>query len=103
MDYLQEVGATGYWSALNEHFDIVGFDPRGVGQSTPSIDCNVDQEKRGVYSQPFTTPFNLDVGALLRKDRSYIRSCLKNNGSILSHVSTANVARDMDAIRRQLR
>ncbi len=99
VDYLQEVGATGYWSALNERFDIVGFDPRGVGQSTPSIDCNVDQEKRGVYSQPFTTPFNLDVDALLRKDRSYIHACLKKNGSILSHVSTANVARDMDAIR----
>ncbi len=99
VDYLQEVGATGYWSALNERFDIVGFDPRGVGQSTPSIDCNVDQEKRGVYSQPFTTPFNLDVDALLRKDRSYIHACLKKNGNILSHVSTANVARDMDAIR----
>ena len=99
VDYLQEVGATGYWSALNQRFDIVGFDPRGVGQSTPSIDCNVDQEKSGIYSQPFTTPFTLDVGALLHKDKSYIRTCLKGNGSILSHVSTANVARDMDALR----
>ncbi len=99
VDYLQEVGATGYWSALNERFDIVAFDPRGVGQSTPGVDCEVDQEKQGIYSQPFTTPFNLDVRALLRKDKSYIRSCLRNNGRILSHLSTANVARDMDRLR----
>jgi pimeloyl-ACP methyl ester carboxylesterase len=102
VDYLQEVGATGYWSALNEHFDIVGFDPRGVGQSTPGVDCKVDQEKEGIYSQPFTTPFTLDVKALLRKDKSYIRSCLRENGPILSHLSTANVARDMDALRKLL-
>jgi pimeloyl-ACP methyl ester carboxylesterase len=99
VDYLQEVGATGYWSALNERFDIVAFDPRGVGQSTPGVDCKVNQEQQGIYSQPFTTPFNLDVRALLRKDKSYIRSCLRNNGRILSHLSTANVARDMDRLR----
>jgi pimeloyl-ACP methyl ester carboxylesterase len=99
VDYLQEVGATGYWSALNERFDIVAFDPRGVGQSTPGVDCKVDQEKEGIYSQPFTTPFNLDVRALLRKDKSYVRSCTRNNGRILSHLSTANVARDMDRLR----
>jgi pimeloyl-ACP methyl ester carboxylesterase len=99
VDYLQEVGATGYWAALNEHFDIVGFDPRGVGQSTPAVHCHVDQEKEGIYSQPFTTPFNLDVKALLRKDKSYIRSCQRNNPRILSHLSTANVARDMDRLR----
>jgi pimeloyl-ACP methyl ester carboxylesterase len=99
VDYLQAVGATGYWVALNERFDIVGFDPRGVGQSTPAVDCHVNQETQGIYSQPFTTPLNLDVRALLRKDRSYIRSCRRNNGRILSHLSTANVARDMDRLR----
>ena len=55
-----------------------------------------------IYSQPFTTPFNLDVDALLRKDQPYIKACQKANGDILSHVSTANVARDMDPIRGQL-
>jgi pimeloyl-ACP methyl ester carboxylesterase len=100
VDYLQAVGATGYWAALNERFDIVGFDPRGVGQSTPSVDCNVDQERQGIYSQPFYTPLTLDLAALLRKDKSYIRRCLKRNGRrILSHLSTANVARDMDQLR----
>jgi pimeloyl-ACP methyl ester carboxylesterase len=99
VDYLQSRGASTLWKALNQRFDIVGFDPRGVGQSTPSIDCKVDQEKLGIYSQPFTTPFNLDRNALIAKDQAYIHACEQQNGNILSHVSTANVARDMDAIR----
>jgi pimeloyl-ACP methyl ester carboxylesterase len=99
VDYLQNRGASTLWKALNQRFDIVGFDPRGVGQSTPSIDCKVDQEKLGIYSQPFTTPFNLDRNALIAKVQSYIHACEQQNGNILSHVSTANVARDMDAIR----
>ena len=92
-------GASTLWKALNQRFDIIGFDPRGVGQSTPSIDCKADQEKQGIYSQPFTTPFNVDRNALVAKDESYIHACEQQNGNILSHVSTANVARDMDAIR----
>ena len=102
VDYLQSVGASGLWNTLNQRFDIIGFDPRGVGQSTPSIDCHVNQETDGIYSQPFTTPFNLDEDALRAKDEAYIKACRKANGEILSHVSTANVARDMDQIRALL-
>jgi pimeloyl-ACP methyl ester carboxylesterase len=99
VDYLQIRGASTLWHALNEHFDIIGFDPRGVGQSTPGIDCKANQETEGIYAQPFTTPFNVDRDALVAKVRHYIELCQKNNGDILEHVSTANVARDMDQIR----
>ena len=99
VDYLQFRGASTLWKNLNQRFDIIGFDPRGVGQSSPAIDCKANQETQGIYSQPFTTPFNVNARALIGKDESYIRACQRNNGAILSHVSTANVARDMDAIR----
>ena len=62
-----EARGAGLSPALNERFDIVGMDPRGVGQSEPSIDCKVNQETDGIYSQPFTTPDNLDVAALHRQ------------------------------------
>ena len=100
-DFVEALGADGF-PALNERFDIIGMDPRGVGQSEPSIDCKVNQETTGIYSQPFTTPFNLDVGALIAKDRRYIRRCIALNDGILAHVSTANVARDMDLLRAGL-
>jgi pimeloyl-ACP methyl ester carboxylesterase len=100
-DFVQSLGAGGF-PALNKRFDIIGMDPRGVGQSSPSIDCKADQETQGLYSEPFTTPFNLDVTALLTKDRDYIARCVRLNDGIVSHVSTANVARDMDLLRRDL-
>jgi pimeloyl-ACP methyl ester carboxylesterase len=98
VDYLQSNGA-GLFAALNQRFDIVAFDPRGVGQSTPAIDCRVNQEKEGIASEPFPTPLTIDVQAFVAKTRAYVHSCLANNGPILAHVSTANVARDLDELR----
>lgn len=98
-DVLEALG-TDLFPALNERYDIVGMDPRGVGQSEPSIDCRVNQETDGIYSQPFTTPDNLNVGALVRKDTAYVARCAALNRKILPYVSTANVARDLDLLRR---
>jgi pimeloyl-ACP methyl ester carboxylesterase len=100
-DTFEAAGADAF-PALNERYDIIAMDPRGVGQSSPSIDCKANQETQGIYSQPFTTPDNLDVGALIRKDRTYIGQCIANSGDILAHVSTANVARDIDLLRRAM-
>jgi pimeloyl-ACP methyl ester carboxylesterase len=97
--YVEAFGAD-LFPALNERFDIIGMDPRGVGDSEPAIDCHANQETEGFYSEPFITPEILDFGALVRKDRSYIQKCLDNNPGILPYVSTANVARDMDGLRR---
>jgi pimeloyl-ACP methyl ester carboxylesterase len=96
--YLQTAGA-GFFAALNSRFDIVAFDPRGVGQSSPSVDCRANQETEGIYSMPFPTPLDVDVDAYVAKAQSYVDSCLAENGDILRHVSTANVARDMDELR----
>jgi pimeloyl-ACP methyl ester carboxylesterase len=89
--------------ALNERFDIVGMDPRGTDidlDSENSVDCQANPETLGIYSEPFTTPFNLDAGALFRKDQRYIRTCLQNSShKVLGHTSTADVARDMDRMR----
>jgi pimeloyl-ACP methyl ester carboxylesterase len=98
VDFLQ-TGRGVLFDALNQRYDIVGFDPRGVGQSTPSIDCKVNQETQGPSSQPFPTPLTLDLHALLAKDQYYLRRCAALNGKILSHVSTADTARDMDVLR----
>jgi pimeloyl-ACP methyl ester carboxylesterase len=82
---------------LNERFDIVGFDPRGTGETEGAIDCHVDQEKLGLYAQPFTTPQNLN--GYIARARAYADACVRDNAAILPYVSTASVARDMDAIR----
>jgi len=60
------------------------------------LDCMANQETQGVYSKPFTTPDNLDAGALIRKDTRYIGRCIQRNDD-LQFLSTANtyVARDV--------
>ncbi|MGY1636801.1 alpha/beta hydrolase [Geodermatophilus sp. SYSU D00742] len=101
IDYLQANGP-GVFASLNRRFDIVGFDPRGVGQSSPAIDCRVDQVTEGLWGHPFPTPLDLDPDALLGRAQRYVDACTANNGAILEHVSTANVARDMDVLRAAL-
>ena len=96
-DYVEAYGAD-LFPVLNERFDIVGVDPRGTGKSVP-VDCKTNQETQGVYSQPFTTPNNLDMPALVGKDQRYIQRCIQLNNAILPYLSTAYVARDFNAIR----
>ena len=97
-----EAQGAALFPGLNERFDIIAMDPRGVGQSRPSIDCEANQETEGLYAQPFPRPFNLDIGALVANDRGYIRRCLTRNSGVLPYVSTENVARDIDLIRQAL-
>jgi pimeloyl-ACP methyl ester carboxylesterase len=85
------------FAALNERFDIVGVDPRGTGATEGAIDCHVNQETLGLYAQPFTTPQNLN--GYVARARAYVDACVRNNAAILPYVSTASVARDMDALR----
>jgi len=100
-DSFEAIGAD-LFPGLNERFDIIAMDPRGVGQSVPAIDCKVNQETDGIYSQPFTTPSNLDVFGLVSKDRRYAARCVALNRDVLSAVSTENVAHDMDQLRKAL-
>jgi pimeloyl-ACP methyl ester carboxylesterase len=88
------------FATLNRRFDIVSFDPRGVGDSQPAVDCAVDQEAAGPFSQPFMTPSTVDPRALVAADRDYVDRCARRNPDVLRYVSTANVARDLDHLRQ---
>lgn len=98
VDTIHAIGG-GLFGAVNDRFDIVAVDPRGVTETQPSVDCQANQETQGIYSKPFVTPFNLDVTALIAKDNAYIDRCKSLNGSILKYLSTANTAQDMDSVR----
>jgi pimeloyl-ACP methyl ester carboxylesterase len=87
------------FATLNDRFDLVSWDPRGVGQSEPAVDCHVDQERAGLYAQPFTTPETFDFAAWAGRSQAYVRACLDNNRGILPYISTANTARDLDGLR----
>jgi len=96
---LQLFGAE-LFASLNDRFDIVAFDPRGTSAGAGQIDCAVNQETEGLYGQPFVTPETLDVGALVARKRAYAQRCAQRNADLLPYVATADVARDMEVLRR---
>lgn len=89
------------FATLNAQYDIVAVDPRGVGRSQDALDCQANQVTQGIYSLPFATP-DTDPNALLGKDQSYVRQCVRKNRAILPYVTTANFARDLDLLRQSV-
>lgn len=86
---------------LNARFDLVGFDPRGVGQSAPVRCLSGPQRDRldaidPVLDDPLERP------AFIESRKTYARACQQASGKILPFVDTASSARDMDIIRAAL-
>ncbi|MEA2170219.1 MAG: hypothetical protein QOF76_3519, partial [Solirubrobacteraceae bacterium] len=88
--------------SYRDRFDLVAVDPRGTGASRPALNCHTDQERVGLYRRPFITPDTADEDVALMHSTFYADRCMAQNGGFAAHVSTANVARDMDRIRRVL-
>ncbi|PYH93857.1 alpha/beta-hydrolase [Aspergillus ellipticus CBS 707.79] len=84
-----------FGSAVVEHFDIIGLDPRGVGLSSP-IKCDADIYNQRVSLYP-STQSGLDD--LVNKYKMLGESCLNMTGSLVAHMDSASVAKDMEAIR----
>ena len=79
-------------------YDIVGFDPRGVGASSPSLSCDPNFFK-GV--RPDYIPASAAAEqVLVNRAKSYAAACEQRFGWFLPYETTANAARDMDQIRR---
>jgi pimeloyl-ACP methyl ester carboxylesterase len=72
---------------LMTHFDIVGWDPRGTGASTPTFDCGDS------YSDFFAHE------RTVASTQKFVDACEAKNPQIISHMSTADSARDIEAIR----
>jgi pimeloyl-ACP methyl ester carboxylesterase len=80
-------------------FDVVSWDPRGIGESRPAVDCLTDEEENATVGYRFTRPETLDRAALVRGAKRYVEACVSRNAAILPYLSTANTARDLDLLR----
>ncbi|MFM8508659.1 MAG: alpha/beta fold hydrolase, partial [Actinomycetota bacterium] len=87
-------------SSLMDRFDIVGWDPRGTGQSTPAVDCIDEYDTYfGIDSPPNDAAAKQKMIDLTQE---FIDQCVARNGEMLKYISTEATARDIDSIRRAL-
>jgi pimeloyl-ACP methyl ester carboxylesterase len=90
-------------AVLLRDYDIVSWDPRGVGDST-AVQCFPDADAEAAFLGPYA-----DFPASTSQQAGYIsrwaafgKACSARNGDLLQHVSTADTARDLDLLRRAL-
>ena len=85
---------------LIDRFDIIAWDPRGTGESTPAVNCvDTFDEYFGLDSPPETPE---EKQALIDASQAFNDECMANSGEILPYISTQASATDMNSIRQAL-
>lgn len=93
--------ASAFPSELTDAFDLVSFDPRGVGESDP-VRC-LDDDQKDAQLEGDLSPDDDAERAQVEADQEELRSgCEERNPELVHHMSTANVAADLDEIREAL-
>lgn len=99
--FAKQLAENPIFNRIRQSYDIVGWDPRGVGESLP-IRC---LDSAG-YDRYFAADPNPDTPAeheqLISVTKEFVEGCRKRNGDVLNHVSTADTVADMDQIREAL-
>ena len=86
---------------LRSNFNLVGFDPRGVGQSEPKIKC-LDSKGTDYFlygDSGLALGSKEDIFETRQRVKKFTEACLENTGENLGFVDTVSTAKDLDVIR----
>ncbi|MCP2170364.1 alpha/beta hydrolase [Goodfellowiella coeruleoviolacea] len=88
---------------LGKRFDLVGFDPRGIGASQPAVNCLTDAERDADRQDNDVDTSPEGVAQTEQENKDYAAKCAERTGTdVLANVGTRDVARDMDVLRSAL-
>jgi len=88
---------------IRQRFDLVGFDPRGVASSTPTLVCNSDADSDAARADPQVDFSPAGVAHIEDTEKKFVQRCVDKMGKdFLANVGTANVVKDLDALRAAL-
>jgi pimeloyl-ACP methyl ester carboxylesterase len=85
---------------VGQAYDWIGFDPRGVGASRPSLSC--DPQYFGPDRPEYVPSTTRLLHVWQQRSRDYAAACGKAGGRLLDNMRTTDAARDMDRIRAAL-
>jgi pimeloyl-ACP methyl ester carboxylesterase len=86
--------------SVRQRFDVVGFDPRGVGASTPAVWCNSDADNDRLRADPQVDYSPAGVAHIESETKAFVQRCVDKMGKdFLANVGTASVAKDLEAMR----
>ncbi|GGY89729.1 alpha/beta hydrolase [Streptomyces poonensis] len=89
------------YETLRTRYDLVSFDPRGVGRSAP-VKCQDDDALDTYFQQDMTPDDKAEQENFLDNTKEFNSACAKNSGRTLPHVRTTDAARDIDLMRQIL-
>ncbi|PWI13481.1 alpha/beta hydrolase [Streptomyces sp. Act143] len=85
---------------LTKGYDVVSFDPRGVGRSSP-VSCG-DGADQALAATDDGSEVSDDPRSVLTQLRKAAAACAEHSGPVLPHIGTVNAARDLDVMRQVL-
>ncbi|MGW0607412.1 alpha/beta hydrolase [Streptomyces sp. NPDC002640] len=89
------------YEKLRTRYDLVSFDPRGVGRSEP-VECENASRLDAFFQKDGTPDDARERSEYERGLRDFNEACEENSGEVLPHVRTTDAARDMDLMRELL-
>ncbi|MFF4829841.1 alpha/beta hydrolase [Streptomyces sp. NPDC001312] len=89
------------YTKLRSRYDLVSFDPRGVGRSA-GVKCETDAQLDQHFQQDAVPQTAAERATFVNNTKQFNAACEKNSGKILPHVRTTDAARDIDLIRQVL-
>ena len=100
VDFTVFAGPALFTPEVRARFDLVGFDPRGIARST-AVRCFGTDRQWGPAFAPFAFPLTAEEEQIwMAADLYLVDACAQRAGRIVDHMSTANVARDLDMLRQ---
>ncbi|MFC7219818.1 alpha/beta hydrolase [Streptomyces polyrhachis] len=94
-------GTAHLFETLRTRYDLVSFDPRGVGASD-GVRCLDDKQLDAYFAADNTPDDRSEERSYVRGVKDFNRACEKNAGTVLPYVGTEDAARDMDLMRAAL-
>jgi len=102
VDYALSARTGEFTQEILDRFDIVGFDPRGVGGSEPAVHCMSGPQLDKYFATNDAPANTAQLAAVVSESRLYASECASNAAALLPYVGTVNAARDMDVLRAAL-